>query len=112
MLIAGLLGRCLVEPAIGVDPVHGLAGGEVEDMGAAAEPVEPRPRAGVGVLEAPSSGEAELGGAALHELDEALGIAGHVVAHPELAAAMLRLDREEEAFGGRFLRCAVLGQRL
>jgi hypothetical protein len=61
-------------------------------MGAAAEPVEARPRAGVGVLKAPSAGEAEFGGAALHELDEAFGIASHVIAHPELAAAMLRLD--------------------
>src|SRR5204862_1513529 len=96
----------LIEPAIGVDPVHGLAGGEVEDMRAAAEAIEPGLRAGVGVLEAPSAREVELGGAAFHELDETLGIAGHVVTHPELAAAMLRLDREEEAFGRGLLRCA------
>ena len=81
-------------------------------MGAAAEAVEPGLRAGVGVLETPFAGEPELGGAALHEPDEALGIAGYVVAHPEFAAAVLRFDREKEALRGRFVRRAFPGQRV
>jgi hypothetical protein len=30
------------KPAIGIDPVHRLAGGEIEDVRPAAEPVDPR----------------------------------------------------------------------
>src|SRR3546814_18902626 len=79
-------------------------------MRAAAEAVEPGLRAGVGVLETPAAGQTEFRGAVLNELDQTLGIAGDVVAHPELGAAMSGLERQEETRGGRFLRRANLGQ--
>ena len=55
----------------------------------------------------------ELGGAAFDELDDVLGIAGDVIAHPELRAAMFWLDGEQEAvrrrvFGGIVIRQSVV----
>ena len=98
------------EPAVGVGPSDRLAGREIEHMGAAAETVETRFRAGVGVLKAPAAGEAEFGGATLHELDQTLRIARDVIAQPEFRAAMLRLDRQQKPLKGRLFRSAFLGQ--
>ena len=58
----------------------------------------------------PAPGEMEFGGAASDELDQPFGIAGDVVAHPELGATVLGLDGQEETIGRRFLGCSVLGQ--
>src|SRR5690606_35007352 len=85
------------EPAVGVDPVHGLAGRKIEYVCAAAETIEARLRAGVGILEAPSALEPQRRGAALDELDNVLGITGGIVAYPELRTAMFGLDRQQEA---------------
>src|SRR5690606_40338284 len=85
------------EPAVGVDPVHGLAGRKIEYVRAAAETIEARRRAGVGILEAPPTREPEHGGAALDELDDVFGIPGGIVAYPALRTAMFGLDRQQEA---------------
>ena len=69
-------------------------------MGAAAEGVDARPRAGVRPLEAPAAGETEGLRAPLDEQDHLLRIAGDVVANPEFGRAVLRLDRQEEAVWG------------
>lgn len=52
----------------------------MKDMRAATETVETRTRAGIGVLETPPALQAELGGAALHELDQPLGVSSDVMA--------------------------------
>ena len=70
-------------------------------MRATTEGVDPGLRAGGRILEAPEARQAERGRAAFYELDHMLGIAGLIVAHPELGAAMLRLDRQNESFRGR-----------
>jgi len=51
-------------------------------------------------------------GAALHGLDKPLGFAGDIIAHPELRAFMLWLDREQVALGRRLLGCAFCGKRV
>ncbi|CAH1666985.1 hypothetical protein CHELA40_12920 [Chelatococcus asaccharovorans] len=94
-------GQTIRQPAVGIDPGDSLAGGEVEDMRAPAEDAGPGTRRGVGVLKAPSAGEAEGGGAAIDEPDDVLGVAGRTVAYPERVAPELGLNREQEAFGGR-----------
>jgi hypothetical protein len=67
------------EPAIGVDPSEGLTRAEVEDVRTAAKRIEPGPRAGIGVLEAPTAFQAEFRRAEFHELDQPFGIAGDVI---------------------------------
>ncbi|CAH1655316.1 hypothetical protein CHELA20_53872 [Hyphomicrobiales bacterium] len=114
-MISGIGGASienLGKPAIGVDPGDGFAGGEIEDMRAAAEAVEARPRTGVGILEAPAAGETERRRAPLDELDDTRGIAGGIVAHPELRAAMLGLDRKEKAFRWRVFGGVLGGERV
>lgn len=91
----------LGKPAACVGPGDGFAGGEIDDMRAASEAVGARPRTDGGVLQAPAAGEIERGRAAQDEADDVRGIAGGVIAHPELRAAMLGLDRQEEAFRWR-----------
>src|SRR3546814_1100066 len=52
------------EPTIGIEPIDGFAGGQIKDVQAAAEGVDARLRAGVGVLEPP---QAEIGSASCRE---------------------------------------------
>ena len=76
-MISGIGGASienLGKPAVGIGPGDGLAGGEIEDMRAAAEAVEARPRTGVGILEAPAAGETERRRAPLDKLDDMRGI--------------------------------------
>ena len=51
----------------------------LEDVRTAAKRIEPGPRAGIGVLEAPTALEAEFRRAEFHELDQPFGIAGDVI---------------------------------
>ncbi|AMM86105.1 hypothetical protein AZF01_18585 [Martelella sp. AD-3] len=98
------------KPAIGRDPVHRLAGGEIKDMRPTTKSVDARFRAAICVLETPQSTQAKFGSAAFDELDDMLRIAGDVIAHPELRTAMLWLDGEQEAIGGRILNGIVIRQ--
>jgi len=79
-------------------------------MSAAAEAVDARLRAGVGILKPPAAGQSEFRGATLHKLNQALRVAGDVNAHPEFRAAMLGLDRQEETVGRRLFRSAFFGK--
>src|SRR5487761_1194232 len=81
-------------------------------MRAAAEGVDARPRAGVGPLETPAAGQAESLRAALNENDHLLRLAGLLVADPQRRAAVLRLDRQQEAFGGHVLPRGFLREGL
>src|SRR5690606_33822211 len=98
------------KPAIGIDPVHRFAGGEIEDMRAATKSVDARFRAAVCVLETPQSAQAKLGSAAFDKLDDMLGIASDVIAYPELRAAMFRLDGEQKAVRRRICGGIVIRQ--
>jgi len=77
-------------------------------MRAASEGVHTRARAGVRPLETPDSGKAEFLGAAEHEFDDGLRIAGRVIANPELRSTVLGLDGEEERLGRRVLGGVLL----
>src|SRR5258707_8012485 len=99
---------CARQPAICADPCNGPAGGEIEYVCAATECVDARFRADVGPLEAPTAGEAEGFGAALHEDDHLQGISGDFVAHPEFCAALLRVNRYQKAAGERALAGSFL----
>ena len=81
-------------------------------MGAATERIDAWPGTGVGVLEAPSSGQRKRGRAALSELDDMFRIAGAIIAYPEAGAAMLGHDREIETFGRRVFRCVFVADFL
>jgi hypothetical protein len=74
----------------------------------ATECVHTPARAGVRPLETPDSGEAEFLGAAEHEFDDGLRIAGRVIANPELRSTVLGLDGEEERLGRRVLGGVLL----
>src|SRR5690606_8343498 len=93
---------------IGGDPRDGLASAKVEDVRAASEGVGARARARVGPLKAPAPREAEFLGAAEHEVDDGLRIAGRVIANPKLGAAVLGLDGKEERIRGWILRGVLL----
>lgn len=60
-----------------------LAGGEIEDVGAAAEGIHLGLRTYVCPLQAPPALEIEDFGAVLDEYDRLEGIAGDVVPHPD-----------------------------
>src|SRR3546814_3601015 len=84
--------------------------GEVDNVGAATERVDARPGAGVRPFEAPAAGERERLSAPLDEGEDLLGVAGHVVAHPQLGAAVLGLDRQNEPDVADLLALHLLGE--
>jgi hypothetical protein len=70
-------------------------------MRATPKGVDPRARTGICPLETPAPSERERLGAAQHEVDRLLRIAGGVVMEPEFCRAKLRwTDRRKPSEGG------------
>lgn len=67
----------------GVHPGDGFAGAEIEDLSAATEGVDARPRTTVAISEAPEAGQIEFLRAAQDEGDDVLDIARVLAVDPE-----------------------------
>ena len=71
------------QPLVGAGPADALARAEVDHMRAAAEGIEARLRAGVGVFEAPKAFEIEFLRAEQDKLDHPLRVSRSVVVNPQ-----------------------------
>ncbi len=103
-------GETLGEPVLAVEPLHGLAGGEVEHVRAAAPAVETHARAGQGPAEAPAPGQAERLAAEPHEGDHVLRVAVLLGRQPQRGRVHLRRRRGLEADRRLLVAVQVLRQ--
>lgn len=86
-----------------VDVGDGAARAEIEHMGAAAERIDARFRAGMAPAEAPYAGKVERFGAAKDEPDDVFRLALFVAAEPECTRSDFGLDCYREAGIATFL---------